>query len=157
MTWARTRQERRAFSRSSEASSISASCDGFAAKTTTRKSSRIVRDASPRPTMTACPDEDTLVLYLEGTLEKGQEAVVRSHINGCDVCRSVLADAVREPPAEDGMITATDELLVGKYKLLDQLGAGGMGRVYRARHVALERDVAIKFLRGDLVSDATVV
>src|SRR5262249_16114018 len=39
----------------------------------------------------------------------------------------------------------------------DQLGAGGMGRVYRARHVGLRRDVAIKFLRSEFVGDKSVV
>jgi len=35
---------------------------------------------------------------------------------------------------------------LGKYQLLSYLGAGGMSRVYLARHVALKRTVAIKLL-----------
>ncbi len=39
---------------------------------------------------------------------------------------------------------------VGPYQILDQLGSGGMGVVYRAVHVLLHRPAAIKVLRPEL-------
>src|SRR4249920_4186129 len=39
---------------------------------------------------------------------------------------------------------------VGKYKILDKIGRGGMGTVYRALDETLHRDVAIKVLNAEL-------
>ncbi|HSJ56358.1 MAG TPA: protein kinase, partial [Anaerolineae bacterium] len=52
---------------------------------------------------------------------------------------------------------ATDSLEgqnLGKYRVLEPLGRGGMARVYRAYHPQLDRYVAIKVLRSDLVEEA---
>ena len=38
---------------------------------------------------------------------------------------------------------------LGHYQIVQQLGAGGMGIVYRARDTRLERDVAIKVIRPE--------
>jgi serine/threonine-protein kinase len=43
---------------------------------------------------------------------------------------------------------------LGSYEIVDRLGAGGMGEVYRARDLNLGRDVAIKVLAPGLASDA---
>ena len=43
---------------------------------------------------------------------------------------------------------------LGPYEILAQIGAGGMGEVYRARDTRLHRTVAIKILPRDKLSDA---
>jgi serine/threonine protein kinase len=42
---------------------------------------------------------------------------------------------------------------LGPYEILSLIGAGGMGEVYRARDPRLNREVAIKVLPADRVSD----
>jgi serine/threonine protein kinase len=40
------------------------------------------------------------------------------------------------------------------YQMLDEIGHGGMGVVYRARDTALDRDVAVKVLSGRYAEDS---
>lgn len=66
------------------------------------------------------------------------------------------ASGTRRAPSR-GMGAASPITLVGgKYVLGELLGEGGMGRVYLATQPALERTVAIKLVRDDLVADARV-
>src|SRR6478672_9603905 len=43
----------------------------------------------------------------------------------------------------------TSGMRLGPYEILGPLGAGGMGEVYRAHDPRLEREVAIKIVRGE--------
>jgi serine/threonine protein kinase len=56
---------------------------------------------------------------------------------------------VRKPPV-DPLIGRT---IGGRYRLIQRLGSGGMSSVYLARHVLIDRLMAIKTLRRDLATD----
>lgn len=47
----------------------------------------------------------------------------------------------------------TQPLNLGQYRLLEELGRGGMGRVYKALHTIMDRIVAIKVIAPELVRD----
>ena len=54
---------------------------------------------------------------------------------------------------------ARDGTLVqlGRYRLLEEIGRGGMGLVFRAQHVVLRKQVAIKLLRRDVTDSPELV
>jgi serine/threonine-protein kinase len=45
----------------------------------------------------------------------------------------------------------------GQYRLMEKLGAGGMGEVYKAEHVLLKRPCAIKLIKPSSAVDATAM
>lgn len=48
-------------------------------------------------------------------------------------------------------------LLVGRYIILDRIGSGSMGRVYKAHHQMMDRIVALKIIAPEIASNEKVV
>ncbi len=53
------------------------------------------------------------------------------------------------------MLIPGQTILAGRYHLLETIGAGGMAEVFHARDLRLQREVALKVLRQDLIVDPT--
>jgi serine/threonine-protein kinase len=92
-----------------------------------------------------------------------QGLIVRDN-GGYRYLSMALADFVARQAAEGqgiGLPTEPGHLGVGsrlgQYVITDQLGQGGMAWVYKGRHQALQRDVAIKILLTHLADDETAL
>ena len=66
---------------------------------------------------------------------------------------TVISFALEDPSRARGLVGKT---LAG-YQLLERIGRGGMGTVYRAKQVALDRDVALKVLSAKYTDNETFV
>ena len=75
-------------------------------------------------------------------------------MNDDELSLSAETSEVSTPKEGNGMATVSLEgQTLGRYRVLEPLGRGGMARVYRAYHPQLDRYVAIKVLRSDLMED----
>ena len=125
------------------------------------------RGGDSEPT-TACLSEDVVVGFLDGTLAGAERERVELHVDACAACfgwlaamirssllqsRGVLADTLPlgdSPPliGDGGSGQVAPGTMIGRYRVVGQLGQGAMGVVHRAFDPMLEREVAIKVLRG---------
>jgi len=54
-------------------------------------------------------------------------------------------------------LVATPRMLAGRYRLDLRLGQGGMGKVYRATDMSLNREVAVKMIRDEFFADRKAI
>ncbi len=63
----------------------------------------------------------------------------------------------RPPASPPSMVSASRDSLIGQklqeYVIKERVGVGGMGIVYKAVHTLINKEVAIKVLRSDVVTD----
>lgn len=76
----------------------------------------------------------------------------------CLACGLETQEEIANCPNDGSLLAAGADPLVGtifleKYQITKVLGRGGMSAVYKAKHLMMDRYVAIKFLRSELVHD----
>jgi serine/threonine protein kinase len=106
------------------------------------------------PASTLCPDRPDLVSRLEERIEAHRQtlALIRA-VGDTDSSSSASPGQTTALSGFEVPATLPSGITVPGYDVLAELGRGGMGTVYLARHLTLKRLVALKVLRADRVGD----
>jgi len=120
---------------------------------------RDVRAPSPLSVLTSkriFARRKTSVLRLRSLETKDDQMKV------CPVCGKEFADTITLCPVDAEVLQSVDDPLLGqtlaeKYLVEQLIKRGGMGSVYRGKHVMMDKTVAIKVLRPALAGDDVIV
>ena len=107
-----------------------------------------------------CLDEGDIAAFVGSSLAPDGRLRVEAHLARCDSCRQLVADAAYgahptafaethvQPTSSSRahVAPAAGSVIAGKYRILDELGRGGMGVVLAAEHLELHHRVAIKVI-----------
>lgn len=110
--------------------------------------------------MDECLEENTVLDFLAGRLANVELSKVEHHLDRCETCRTIVAGARSRESENPGLVRppiAIGEVVDEKYVVERVLGQGGMGMVVLARHIELERKVAIKVLREGVLADESTL
>ncbi len=108
-----------------------------------------------------CLDDNAVADFVGGRLQDDALALVEAHLAQCSTCRAIVGGAAERGSGVDaGQAQASlhegdgDQLgrgaRVGRYEVIEWIGAGAMGTVYAAHDPALDRKVALKLIRAEI-------
>ncbi|MDC0723457.1 serine/threonine-protein kinase [Nannocystis bainbridge] len=80
-----------------------------------------------------------------------------AHLEACPFCGADHDEATLRCPATDMVLPFEGRILAGKFRLVSELGRGGMGAVWRAKNVHVDRDVALKLILPEVSKNREIV
>jgi hypothetical protein len=133
-----------------------------------------------------CLDHRRIRLFLGGQCLEEQAEDIATHVAQCPACSAAVAEASRQSDTIVRMVRETDcrlelepafqgarrrllgipapplampalPLTIGQYELIEPIGKGGMGRVFKAVHQHLKRTMAVKVLAPERARDSDAV
>ena len=127
-----------------------------------------------------CPDDQSLRQLIDGHTGEDQSAELAEHVEHCEQCQArieswldsqfvvntpdqstddkvvdeLVASLQKTPPARKSasLLSLAPGDCLDDYQIIESIGCGTTGMVYRADDIRLSRQVALKILRSDLAS-----
>ena len=85
-------------------------------------------------------------------------------MNSCPTCGDQFENDVAFCPKDGaplqparGEVDLVGTIVADRYRITSRIGGGGMGQVFKAEHIRMKRQCAIKVLRGNLLGDPDAV
>ncbi|MGH9961028.1 MAG: protein kinase domain-containing protein, partial [Pyrinomonadaceae bacterium] len=100
-----------------------------------------------------CGADESLRREVESLIQSHQKAQNASFIEEHAVERAAPLLAADESEAEEVGAGLEEGQEIARYRVIRKIGAGGMGEIYMAKDVTLDRTVALKILPADVAFD----
>ena len=139
--------------------------DSVSGRQMTVKGWGVASSDKSKPASDAVPMDLLPIIRNSGALTEKQFLEVRSKVNAGTwpsesraLARHLVQDNVlTEYQVKRFLSGKSHGLIVGKYVILDRIGSGSMGRVYKAHHQLMGRVVALKIIAPEIVTNDRVV